>query len=93
MPRQALWMILAGGFGLIAFVVVIIYVISLPTTLKVAVGPSGSENQRMIAALAQLLAREKSDIRLKIIPSEGAAASVALFQAGKADLAVLRSRT
>ncbi|MGY2052840.1 TAXI family TRAP transporter solute-binding subunit [Methylobacterium sp. JK268] len=61
------------------------------TTLRVAVGPAGSENARMIAALAQSLARGHEDVRLRIVPTGGVAESAAVAERGKADLAVVRS--
>src|ERR1700736_1907955 len=61
-----------------------------PVTLRIAVGPSGSEDQKLIQLLAQTFARDGNAIRLSPITTEGATESIALFAAGKAELAVAR---
>ena len=61
-----------------------------PTTLRIAVGPPGSEDQKLIQALAQSFARDKSHVRLTPITTEGASESIALLASGKTDLAVAR---
>ncbi len=91
MRRQTIWTMVAAVLGLVAVVAIGYYALSLPTTLRVAVGPIGSENHRLIAVLAHLLAREKADVRLKIITTEGSATSAAALESNGADLAVLRS--
>src|ERR1700712_617407 len=61
-----------------------------PVTLKIAVGPPNSDDQKLIQALAQTFARDQSSVRLAPVTTEGAAESIALLKAGKADLAVAR---
>ena len=83
-------LILAAGmlaFGLTAGG---LYYVLRPTTLRIAVGPAGSDDQKLIQLLAQTFAREGSPVRLTPIMTEGTAESIALFTAGKADLAVAR---
>jgi TRAP transporter TAXI family solute receptor len=58
--------------------------------LRIAVGPPNSDDQKLIQALAQTFARDKSPVRLVPITTEGAAESIALMKAGKTDLAVAR---
>src|SRR4051812_3398209 len=60
------------------------------TTLRIAVGPAGSEDQKLVQLMAQTFAREGGSVRLSLVTTEGAAESIALFTAGKADLAVAR---
>src|SRR4051812_582128 len=60
------------------------------TTLRIAVGPAGSEDQKLVQLMAQTFARENSSVRLSLVTTEGAAESIALFNSGKADLAVAR---
>jgi len=67
-----------------------LYYVLRPTTLRIAVGPAGSEDQKLIQLMAQTFARENSAVRLSLVTTEGAAESIALFTAGKADLAVAR---
>jgi len=78
--------------GLLAFGVAAgtLYYVLRPVTLKIAVGPAGSEDQKLVQLLAQTFARDNSAVRLSPITTEGAVESVALFAAGKADLAVAR---
>src|SRR3954468_20652618 len=70
----------AAGAGL--------YLVLRPVTLRIAVGPAGSDDHKLIQALAQTFARDKSHVRLAPIATEGAAESVALLKDGKTDLAV-----
>jgi TRAP transporter TAXI family solute receptor len=78
--------------GMLAFGVAAgtLYYVLRPVTLRIAVGPPGSEDQKLIQLLAQTFARDGSAIRLTPITTEGAAESIALFAAGKAELAVAR---
>lgn len=65
--------------------------VSAPTVLRVAVGPAGSEDMRLLQAMSQYLVREQSTVRLRILPTEGEAASAGLLGDDKADLAVVRA--
>src|SRR6266850_4408764 len=88
--RSYALLILAAGmlaFGLAAGG---LYYVLRPTTLRIAVGPAGSEDQKLVQLMAQTFARENSAVRLSLVTTEGAAESIALFTAGKADLAVAR---
>ncbi|WP_099902589.1 TAXI family TRAP transporter solute-binding subunit, partial [Methylobacterium frigidaeris] len=62
-----------------------------PTTLRVAVGPAGSEDARLIAAVAQSIARTHEDVRLRPVTTSGVAESAGAAEQAKADLAVVRS--
>ena len=88
--RSYALLILAAGvlaFGLAAGT---LYYVLRPTTLRIAVGPAGSEDQKLVQLMAQTFARDNSPVRLSVVTTEGAAESIALFTAGKADLAVAR---
>jgi TRAP transporter TAXI family solute receptor len=78
--------------GILAFLAAAgaLYFALRPETLRVAVGPSGSDDQKLIQALAQSFARERGSIRLTLIPTDGPTESLALLGAGKTDLAVAR---
>lgn len=67
-----------------------LYYVLRPTTLRIAVGPAGSEDQKLVQLMAQTFARENASVRLSLVTTEGTAESMALFSAGKADLAVAR---
>jgi TRAP transporter TAXI family solute receptor len=62
-----------------------------PTTLRIAVGPAGSDDQKLIQALAQAFVNEGSPVRLNVISTAGAVESLALLGAGETDLAVGRA--
>ncbi len=62
-----------------------------PTVLRVAAGPVGSSDVRVIVAYLQALQRERADIRFRLILTEGPADSAARVETGKADLAVVRT--
>jgi TRAP transporter TAXI family solute receptor len=90
--QQRSYALLILAAGLLAFAAAAggLYYVLRPTTLRIAVGPANSEDQKLIQLMAQTFARENSAVRLSLITTEGAAESIALFTAGKADLAVAR---
>src|SRR6266567_3335577 len=83
-------LILAVGIFLFGVAAGTLYYVLRPVTLRIAVGPPGSDDQKLIQALAQTFARDGSPVRLSPITTDGASESIALFAAGKADLAVAR---
>lgn len=62
-----------------------------PTTLRIAVGPPGSDDQKLIQALAQSFAHEGGPVRLTIVSTAGTVESVGLLGSEEADLAVVRA--
>ena len=88
--RSYALLILAAGMLAFGVAAGTLYYVLRPVTLRVAVGPPGSEDQKLIQLLAQTFARDGNAIRLSPITTEGAAESIALFAAGKAELAVAR---
>lgn len=89
--RRSLTILLAALVAVAAAGVGVYHWASLPTTLRIAVGPVGSEDTRLVVAAAQYLARERAGTRLKIVLTEGLSASAAALDEGRADLAVARS--
>src|SRR6266481_5973462 len=83
-------LILAAGIFLFGVAAGTLYLVLRPVTLRIAVGPPGSDDQKLVQALAQTFAHDGSPIRLSPITTEGATESIALFAASKADLAVAR---
>jgi TRAP transporter TAXI family solute receptor len=88
--RISALLVLAAGLLLFAAAAGGLYWALQPVTLRIAVGPPSSDDQKLIQALAQTFARDKSPVRLAPVTTEGAAESIALMKAGKADLAVAR---
>ncbi|WP_082173218.1 TAXI family TRAP transporter solute-binding subunit [Methylobacterium platani] len=89
--RRHIPIVLAALLALVATALLAYQWLGQPTTLRVAVGPSGSEDARLVAAVAQSLARTHEDVRLRPVPTGGVAESAGLAERGKADLAVVRS--
>jgi len=83
-------LILAAGIFLFGVAAATLYLVLRPVTLRIAVGPPGSDDQRLVQALAQTFARDRSPVLLSPITAEGATEAIALFAASKADLAVAR---
>lgn len=83
-------LILAAGMLAFGVAAGTLYYVLRPVTLRIAVGPPGSDDQKLIQLLAQTFARDGNTIRLSPITTEGTAESIALFAAGKAELAVAR---
>jgi TRAP transporter TAXI family solute receptor len=88
--RISALLVLAAGLLLFAAAGGALYWALRPVTLKIAVGPPGSDDQKLVQALAQSFSRDQSSIRLAPIQTDGAAESIALMKAGKTDLAVAR---
>src|SRR6202790_3979853 len=89
--RKDNWLlVLAAGLLLFAAAAGALYFALRPVTLRIAVGPPGSDDQKLIGALAQTFAHDGSSVRLSPITTEGATESIALLAASKADLAVAR---
>src|SRR3954462_3513795 len=88
--RSYALLILAAGMLAFGAAAGAMYYVLRPTTLRIAVGPAGSEDQKLIQLMAQTFARENSAVRLSLVTTEGTAESIALFAASKADLAVAR---
>ena len=78
------------GFLIFAAAAATLYYALRPTTLRIAVGPAGSNDYKVIVAMSDAFARESKTVRLSPITTGGAAESLALLGTGKTDLAVGR---
>jgi TRAP transporter TAXI family solute receptor len=72
-----------------------VYYYNRPVTLRIAVGPANSDDFKMIQSIArvfdpQAAGRDRSSIRLRVVPTEGSVQSAVAMDAGQADLAVIR---
>ena len=88
--RDYALLLLAAGIFLFGAAAGGLYYVLRPVTLRIAVGPPGSDDQKLVQALAQIFARDGSAVRLSPITTEGATESIALMAARKADMAVAR---
>jgi TRAP-type uncharacterized transport system substrate-binding protein len=71
------------------------YYYNRPVTLRIAVGPANSDDLKMVQSIArvfdpQAAGRDRSSIRLRLVPTEGSVQSAVAMEAGQADLAVVR---
>jgi TRAP transporter TAXI family solute receptor len=82
---------LAAGLLVVAAIAGAVVLLSRPTTLRIAVGPPGSDDQRVLQSLAQAFVNENSPVRLNVISTAGAVESLGLLAAGDVDLAVGRA--
>lgn len=80
--------------GLLLFVVALLgylFVNWRPATLRIAVGPAGSEDVKVIQEVAQAFSSERHYVRLKVMVTEGATQSATAIANNTADLAVVRA--
>src|ERR1700737_3842832 len=87
---SSLLLVLAVGFLVFGAAAGALYYALRPETLRIAVGPPGSDDHRVIEAMAEAFASESRTVRLSPITTDGAVEALALLGAGKADLAVGR---
>ena len=87
---NSLLLVLAVGFLVFGAAVGTLYYALRPVTLRIAVGPPGSDDHKVIQAMADVFASESRTVRLSAITTDGAVEALALLGAGKADLALGR---
>ncbi len=88
--KSSPFLFLAVGLLVFATIAGISFAILRPTTLRIAVGPPGSDDQNLIEALAVSFTRDGSPVRLALTTTAGPVDSIALLAASKVDLAVAR---
>src|ERR1700722_14388890 len=89
--RSSPFLPIAAALLIFAAIAGAAFLLSRPTTLRIAVGPAGSDDQKLIQNLAQTFINEGSPVRLTVISTAGAVESLGLLAAGEADLAVGRA--
>jgi TRAP transporter TAXI family solute receptor len=90
--RRRNWSLLILGAAILLLGVVAgaLHFALKPATVRIAVGPAGSDDQKLVQALAQAFGQDGSPVRIVTVPTAGAADSIALLESSKADLAVAR---
>src|SRR5882724_12701971 len=89
--RKVMFITLAGILALVGTVAGAYYFAMRPVTLRIAVGPANSDDLKVVQALTQAFNNQKSSqVRLRPVQTDGAAASATLLGEGKADLAIIR---
>ena len=89
--RRLTFVMLAGVLAIVGALVAGYYFSMRPVTLRIAVGPPNSDDIRVVQALTQAFNNQQhSQVRLRPVPTESAAASAALLGESKVDLAIIR---
>ena len=84
-------LLIAAALLIVAAIAGAAVLLSRPATLRIAVGPPGSDDQKLIQSLAQTFISEGSPMRLTVVSTAGPVESLTLLTNGEADLAVGRA--
>jgi TRAP transporter TAXI family solute receptor len=90
MKRLPVFILAASGLVFAIALVGYLFFSWRPATLRIAVGPPGSEDVKVVQEIAQAFGRERHYVRLAVEVTENATASAAAVGDKKADLAVVR---
>lgn len=88
--RRFVFVLLAGVLAVIGALVGAYYFAMKPVTLRIAVGPSNSDDLKVVQALTQAFNQTRGYVRLRPVQTDGADASAHALADGKADLAIIR---
>ncbi|UPK26206.1 TAXI family TRAP transporter solute-binding subunit [Bradyrhizobium sp. 195] len=88
--QRRLLILLALGCAVFGAAAAALFYVLQPEVLRIAVGPSGSDDHQVVQAIAEAFQEESRTVRLSPITTAGAAESLGLLGAGKSDLAVGR---
>src|ERR1700759_235015 len=88
--RQMTFVMLAGILAVSGTLVGAYYFATRTVILRVAVGPAGSDDLKLVQALAQGFTQSHSHIRLRLVQTDGATASAQAMAENKVDLAIIR---
>jgi TRAP transporter TAXI family solute receptor len=91
MKRATFIVLFAGGLVFAAALIGLLFFSWRPATLRIAVGPPGSEDVKVIQEIAQAFTRERHYVRLQVMVTADAAESAAVIGRHEADLAVVRA--
>lgn len=80
-----------AGLLVALLLLLVVYLFSTPTTLRIAVGPDDREHARLMSAFAQKLNSDHAPIRLKLLRKDGIIDTAQTIDNHEADLAVARS--
>jgi len=88
--RKATFITLAAVLAFVGLLAGAYYFEMRPVTLKIAVGPTNSDDVKVVQALTQAFAQNHSYVKLKPVLTDGVAASAEALAQGKVDLAIIR---
>jgi TRAP transporter TAXI family solute receptor len=88
--QKATLITLAGVLAIVGVLVGSYYFAMRPVTLRIAVGPGGSDDVKVVQTLTQAFAQTHGYVRLRPVQTDGAKASAEALADGKVDLAIIR---
>jgi TRAP transporter TAXI family solute receptor len=88
--RKMMLVTLAGILAIVGALAGGYYFAMRPVMLRIAVGPANSDDIKVVQALTQAFSQAHSQVRLRPMQTDGAAASAKALADGKADLAIIR---
>ena len=88
--RPAMFILIAAVLAIFGALAGSYYFAMRPVTLRIAVGPPNSDDLKVVQALTQAFAQTHSYVRLRPVPTEGAAESAQSLADSKVDLAIIR---
>src|SRR6476659_11304517 len=89
--RRLTFILIAGVLAIVGTLAAGYYFAVRPVTLRIAVGPANSDDIKVVQTLTQAFNNQAhSQVRLRPIQTDGAAASAQALGDGKADLAISR---
>jgi TRAP transporter TAXI family solute receptor len=91
-PRRRLTALLAVAslLSLLTVALTVVFWTLQPATLRIAVGPAGSDDDTLVRAMVAAFDGEDSPVRLTAVATDGQLQNIALLRSGQADLAVTR---
>ncbi|MGJ4943765.1 TAXI family TRAP transporter solute-binding subunit [Bradyrhizobium sp. HKCCYLS1011] len=81
---------LASFLSLLTVALAVSYWVWQPATLRIAVGPAGSDDETLVQAMVQAFDTKDSPVHLVPVAADGPLQSITLLTNGQADLAVTR---
>jgi TRAP transporter TAXI family solute receptor len=88
--RKATLITLAGVLAIVGVVAGGYYFAVRPVTLRIAVGPAGSDDVKVVQTLTHAFSQTHAYVRLRPVQTDDAADSATALADGKVDLAIIR---
>src|ERR1700761_9292055 len=88
--KTATFIVVAAVLAIIGMLAAGYYFAMRPVTLRIAVGPAGSDDLKVVQALTHAFVQNRAYVRLKPVQTDGAVSSAQALANGKVDLAVIR---
>src|SRR5258708_24212813 len=92
MKRATLFVLFGGGVAFSVALIGLLFFSWRPATLRIAVGPPGSDDVRVVQNIAQGFSRERHYVRLQVVVTAGAPGSGAAVGRDAGAPAALRAQ-